>query len=70
MILLGYSLVHKLMEILGLEQVKSLIQLAIYPITEPFHLLCIDIYVMPTVLAKAVELLGVTVHRIRSLPEG
>jgi hypothetical protein len=28
-ILLGYSLVHKLMEILGLEQVKSLIQLAI-----------------------------------------
>jgi hypothetical protein len=26
---LGYSLVHELMEILGLEQVKSLIQLAI-----------------------------------------
>jgi hypothetical protein len=25
---LGYSLVHKLLEILGLEQVKSLIQLA------------------------------------------
>jgi hypothetical protein len=58
------------MEILGLEQVKSLIQLAIQPIMEPFHLLCISIYVMRTVLAKAVDLLGVMVHRIRSLPEG
>jgi hypothetical protein len=28
-ILLGYSLVHKLMEIFGLDQVKSLRQLAI-----------------------------------------
>jgi hypothetical protein len=37
---------------------------------EPFHFVCISIYVMPTILAKVVELLGVTVHRVRSLPEG
>jgi hypothetical protein len=32
-----------------------------------FHFLCISIYVMPTVLAKAVELLGVTVQPANGL---
>jgi hypothetical protein len=51
------------------KQFRAVVQ-TLGVITEPFHLLCISIYVMSTVLAKAVELLGVTVHCMRSLPEG
>jgi hypothetical protein len=57
-------------EIFWLEQVQSLVQLAILPIAESFHLLRIRVYVMPAILAQGVKLLGVTVHRIRPLPKG
>jgi hypothetical protein len=50
------------MEVCGLEQIQTLIQLAIKPVTEPFHLLCISINVMPTILAQAIKLLSIAVH--------
>jgi hypothetical protein len=58
------------MEVCGLEQVQTLIQLAIKSITEPFHLLRIGINVMPAILAQAIELLSIVIHCVRSLSEG
>jgi hypothetical protein len=58
------------MEVCGLEQVQMLVQFAIKPVTEPFHLLCISINVMPVILAQAIELLSIAIHCVRSLSEG
>jgi hypothetical protein len=58
------------MEVCGLEQVQTLIQLAIKPVTEPLHLLCISINVIPAILAQAIELLSIAIHCVRSLSEG
>jgi hypothetical protein len=44
------------MKVVGLDQVQPLIQLTIQAITEPLHLLCIGIHVMPAMLAQAIEL--------------
>jgi hypothetical protein len=69
-ILLGCSLVHQLMEVVGLDQVQPLIQLTIQAITEPLHLLCIGVNVIPAVLAQDIELLGIVIHSVTSLLEG
>jgi hypothetical protein len=69
-ILLGYSLVHELMETVWLEQVQLLIQLAIQTITKPFYFLCIGIHVMSAILTMAIKLLSILIHSVRSLFEG
>jgi hypothetical protein len=58
------------MEVVGLDQVQLFIQLTIQAITKPLHLLCIDIHVMPIVLAKATKLLCKVIQSVGSLPEG
>jgi hypothetical protein len=50
------------MEVCGLEQIQTLVLLAIKPITKPLQLLGISINVMPTILAQAIELLSIAVH--------
>jgi hypothetical protein len=39
------------MEVVVLDQVQPHVQLNIQAITEPLHLLCIGVHVMPAVLA-------------------
>jgi hypothetical protein len=58
------------MEVCWLEQVQTLVQLAIQPVTEPLHVLNLGINVMPTILAQTVKLLSIAIHRLRSLSEG
>jgi hypothetical protein len=58
------------MEVVGLDQVQPLIQLTIQAITEPLHLLCIGVNVIPAILAQDIELLGIVIHSVTSLLEG
>jgi hypothetical protein len=68
-IFLGYGQVHYLMIAAGFDGVQLFIELRIKTPAKAIHFLGICINIVVTILTQVVELLGVLIYRVRTLPQ-
>jgi hypothetical protein len=68
-IFLGYGQVHYLMVAVCFDGVQLFIELRIETPAKAIHFLDICINIVVTILTQVVELLGVLIYRVRTLPQ-